>query len=478
MKFVLQPPLHLESVFSSSNRIKYFRSGSNQIWCVQRGDRFMSFRIHSSVVAALSFLLCLSGCQGERDSTVQINPSNYSKTSSEQISNGASNDWARWRGPNGNGIANGSQSPVTNWDLSTNVLWKARVPGRGHASPTIVGDKLFLATADKANESFSILCYDCQNGRLIWEKQVNHGGFRERIHRNNSYASSTISSDGERLFTVFEHHGAIHLYAHDLDGNSIWSKRVGQYQPHYPFGFGGSPLLHGDLVFVPGESDKGSLAAYSRVSGNEVWRLDEDFTSSYTSPIVTTINGQEMLLISGGQQVKALEPTTGNVLWTVAADWYVTCGTMVWDGNMVFASGGYPAQQTVGIDATRGEIIWENGIKCYEQSLLAHDGYIFAVNDKKIAFCWRAKDGKEMWKERLSSNSGGVSASPILANGNIYASVEDGTTFVLKANPKRFELIAVNKLGDSAFASPTIVDSKIYLRVGDEGQEWLYCIGK
>lgn len=152
---------------------------------------------------------------------------------------------------------------------------------------------------------------------------------------------------------------------------------------------------------------------------------------------------------------------------------------MVWDGDLVFASGGYPKAETVCLKAGSGQLVWRNDQKCYEQSMLAFDGYLYAVTDRGIAYCWRANDGTEMWTSRLAG--GPVSASPILANGNIYLANEAGTVYVFKAQPTRFELVSRNQLGDEAFASPTICDSRIYMRTassaGGKRQETLYCIG-
>jgi outer membrane protein assembly factor BamB len=153
---------------------------------------------------------------------------------------------------------------------------------------------------------------------------------------------------------------------------------------------------------------------------------------------------------------------------------------MVWDGDLAYASGGYPERETLAVRTDgSGEIVWRNREKCYEQSILAHDGYVYAMNDSGIALCWNARTGEEMWKTRLG---GPISASPILAAGHVYCSNEKGTTFVFRADPQRFELVAENQLGEEAFATPTICDNCIFLRVasgtGETRQEMLYCLAK
>jgi outer membrane protein assembly factor BamB len=150
---------------------------------------------------------------------------------------------------------------------------------------------------------------------------------------------------------------------------------------------------------------------------------------------------------------------------------------MVWDGDIVFASGGYPKSETVAVRADgRGKVLWKNNQKCYEQSMLAYQGYVYALNDNGILFCWRGEDGKEMWKERLE---GPVSSSPVLAGGNIYWANEQGKQYVFRANPQKFEPVAENQIGDDAFPSPAICGGQIFVRVGTHGangrQEMLYC---
>ena len=389
-------------------------------------------------------------------------------------------DWSVWRGPHGNGISDGQNSPV-NWNDSQNVVWKAEVPGRGHASPLIVGEQIFLATADEGAETQSLVCYDRTSGEKVWETLISEGGFPKEIHPNNTHASATPSCDGEHVFVVLYHHDQIDLTAVDLSGKIAWTQKVGAYEPMFPFGFAGSPVLYENLIIAVNESEKDSaLVAFDRKTGKEVWRTERGSTS-YSSPIVTNIGGRDQLIISGGQQVVAHDPSNGKKLWTVQAPWDVTCGTMVWDhdSGLVFASGGFPAQRTMAIRPEGdGEIVWENSVKCYEQSMLCHNGYLYGLSDRGVMYCWRASDGEEMWKQRLEEP---VSASPVYAAGNIYISVESGKTFVFKANPEQFESVAENQLGTQAFATPSFVGDKIYVRVGQgsrgDYQEWLYCLG-
>jgi len=149
-------------------------------------------------------------------------------------------DWPTWRGPNANGVIE-NQNPPIQWSAEKNVVWKTRVPGKGHASPTVVGDKILLATADQLAQTQSVLAYNRSSGEKLWETRVHSGGVIGQIHAKNTYASQTVVSDGTYAFAVFSNAGKIWATALTLDGEKVWQKQVGTYLSNRPFGFGTSP---------------------------------------------------------------------------------------------------------------------------------------------------------------------------------------------------------------------------------------------
>lgn len=391
----------------------------------------------------------------------------------------ATRDWPWWRGPMRNGIAAGT-APVE-FGEDKNLLWKVAVPGRGHSSPTIVKDRIYLATADDQEKVHSLVIFDRGTGKLLAQVELSKGGFPPKNHAKNTEATPTVASDGERLFVTFYHHDQIELIALDLEGKPAWRKFCGKFNGKpYEYGYAPSPLIYQGTVIVSAEwFGEAFIAAYDRVTGSEVWRTARPRTISFSSPVVGHVAGKDQLLISGADEVTSYDPTDGKKLWSVQGTTLATCGTLVWDGDIVYASGGYPKAETLAVKADgSGEVLWRNNQKCYEQSMLATAGHLYALTDQGIVVCWRGSDGQEMWKQRLK---GPVSSSPVLAGGHIYQANELGTHYVWKPNPEKLELVAENQVGTESFATPSICAGRIYhraaTRAGGQRQEYLYCFG-
>ncbi|MEZ6067651.1 MAG: PQQ-binding-like beta-propeller repeat protein [Planctomycetaceae bacterium] len=389
-------------------------------------------------------------------------------------------DWPWWRGPDFNNVAAAGEQPPLEWGETRNIVWKVPVPGRGHSSPTVVGEHIYLATADESRQVQGVICLSRATGEQLWITPLSEGGF-PATHPKNTHATCTVACDGERLFVTFHHHNKLTLHCLDRQGGELWAKEVGHYEPKkYEYGYAASPLIYKDTVIVVADYEQGGyLAAYDRANGQQRWRTDRPKSYSFSSPVVANVGGREQLLLSGCDAVTAYDPASGKPLWSTPGTTMATCGTMIWDGDRVFASGGYPKAETICVQAGgTHSVVWKNGVKCYEQSMLIHDGHVYAFDDQGVAYCWRASDGAEQWKRRLG---GAVSTSPLLVGDSIIAINEKGTAFVFKASPEGYVAVATNQLGDEGFATPAVGGDRIYLRTatgdGPSRQEFLYCIG-
>lgn len=391
----------------------------------------------------------------------------------------ASKDWPRWRGAQGTGVADSQQQPPLKWSQDQNVVWKAAVPGRGHSSPIVVGDRVLLTTAEEDAEIQSVLCWDRATGKPLWKTAVHRGGMDRKGNKKTTQASSTLACDGQKVYVNFLNGGAVHTTALDLQGQQIWTTKVADFATHQ--GFGSSPALHGSLVFVTSDSRGGGVvAALDRDSGQIVWRQQRPEKANYASPIVLHVAGREQLLVSGCDLVSSFAPSSGEKLWEVEGATTECVTTIVSDGRRVFVSGGYPRKHVQAIEADgSGKTTWENTSQVYVPSMIVHQGFLYAVQDAGIAVCWESATGKELWKERLG---GTFSASLVLVGDRLFAANEAGQTFIYRANPQKFELLAENQLGDEVMATPAICSGRIYQRVVDRSagdrQEMLYCLGE
>lgn len=389
-------------------------------------------------------------------------------------------DWLQWRGPNGNNTAAAEQRIPTEWSEQKNVIWRADVSGRGHGSPLIVGDLVVLQTADEVSATQGVVAFSRRDGRPAWQMAISQGGLPP-LHRKNTHASSSAASDGRHIFVTFCHHEKIEVVALDLSGRIVWRVDAGPFLPRaYEYGYAASPTIYRDTLIVTADSDTAAwIRAFRLTNGTLIWSQERTRSLNWGSPIVAVDAGREQLLLSGSKMIAAYDPATGAQLWSTPCLTMATCGTCAWEDGLVFASGGFPDSETVAVRADGAGVVWKNRVKCYEQSLLVAGGHVYAFSDQGVFFCWDAKTGAERWKQRLG---GPVSSSPLLVGDVILATNEAGTTWVIRANPARYELIARNQLGESGFASIAAVDGRLFIRTsagdGAARKELLYCLGE
>ncbi|MEL6109930.1 MAG: PQQ-binding-like beta-propeller repeat protein [Planctomycetota bacterium] len=385
--------------------------------------------------------------------------------------------WPQWRGPNGDGIAVG-QSPPTIWNADE-VTWRADVPGRGHGSPIVVGDRVVLATAEDEAEKQSVLAFDVETGEQLWKTVVHEGSFprRNEIHQKATNANSTLVSDGQLLITTFFNNERIYATALDLAGNQVWQTEIGAFGSK--FGYAPSPALYESFVIVAADNFGGGyLAALDLQTGDVAWRVARGDASSYSSPRVATVAGMDQVFISGGGRLASYDPASGKLLWETECIWESTCGTAVTTNERVFASGGYPDKETVCLDG-QGNRVWANKTKVYEPSLIVDQSLVFGITDSGIAFCWDAEDGTKRWSKRLGGN---FSSSPVIAGGNVYVADLKGSCHVFAISGDGYQSVAENPLGDDCYASPAIHNNSLYFRVGvgrgDDRREQLIRVGR
>lgn len=389
----------------------------------------------------------------------------------------ATADWPAWRGPTGDGQAAPGQKAPVKWSETENVVWRAPLRGRGHGSPTVVGNRIYLATADAAKQEQAVVCLDRATGKLVWETVVHRGNLESGAHKNSSPAASSVACEGQRLFINFPNSKAIFTTALDPAGKILWQRRVSDYVMHQ--GFGSSPVPFQNLVIVSADHrGGGKIAALSQQTGEFVWQQERPKIPNYTTPAVLQAAGKTQLVIGGCNLVASFDPATGRKLWEIEGATEECVTTAVTDGQRVFASGGYPRNNITAVEADgSGRIAWQNNSRAYVPSMLIRDGHLFAVLDAGIAVCWKAATGEEVWRNKVDKDFYG---SPVMLGDIVYITSLRGVTSVFKATPHEFKMIGQNKLGDETLASPSICGNRLYLRSvkGTEAkQDYLWCIG-
>lgn len=388
-----------------------------------------------------------------------------------------SGDWPWWRGPYFNGIAEGGQTPPVEWSDTRNIAWKTAIPGRSHGSPIVVGSDVVFTIADHERGVQAVQCLNSDDGKLKWEQVVHRDGLDVKNNEKSTMASASAAWDGQRYFVNFLSGDSVYMSALNAEGKLLWQTKLSGYINHQ--GFGSSPLLWRNLVIgVSDNKGGGAIVAMNRATGEVVWKKDRPAKPNYPSPVVFEIAGREQLLLTGCDLVTSLNPATGETFWEVPGATTECVTTTVTDGHRIYTSGGYPKNHISAVEADgSGRLAWENTTRTYVPSMVIRNGLLFAVLDAGIAMCWDAATGKELWKGRLG---GTFSSSPVLVNDTIYATNEEGQTFLFNASPTEFQLIGTNKLGDNVFSTPVFCRNRIFNRIAStvdsRRQEFIVCI--
>lgn len=391
------------------------------------------------------------------------------------ILSAAAGDWPQWRGPNGDGISGETRVPVE-WSKSKNVEWRTPLPGEGHSSPTVVGSNIFITAAEPTSGDRLLLRLDATTGKIVWKRVVLTAGI-ESMHRENSAASSTPITDGKHIFTSFQNGKRVDIQCYDFDGNRVWSVQPLRFSGLHGYSY--TPVLHGDLlIFDFAQNDEAAVLALDKRNGQTRWRWDRPTREiSHITPLLISRGESMQVVVCGSDQIRAFKPETGDSIWWCDGPTEVCVAGLVFDGTAVVANGGYPRRTRLAVDVTgRGDVSdshvrWKsNRAVSYVPSPVHHEGYVYTVIDDGMLNCADAKTGDLVWEERIG---GRFRSSLVLANDNIYATSDKGVTTVFKANPKRFEKVAVNDLGEFCYATPALANGRIYMRTG----EALYCIG-
>jgi outer membrane protein assembly factor BamB len=418
----------------------------------------------------------------------------------------AGSNWPQWRGPDGLGVSEEKGLPQE-WSETKNIKWKTALTGRGHSSPIVWGNRIFLTTAiegqvvdgakavkhmDEGKEfkhpdslgadrshKLDVICIDRDSGRILWQRTAYEGALFDDRHKKSSFASSTPATDGKYVYAFFGSEG---MYCYDYKGNLVWKQALGGI-PTMGMGTGTSPVLFGNLVILQCDEDTGEksfVVALDKNTGKQVWRNPRKVQASWATPILVRGTRNE-LITSGNELVISYDPATGKELWRCKGVESNAIPTPLAGHNMVFISAGYPAKRTFAVklggsgDLTNTpSVAWkyEKG-SAYVPSPILYGDYVYLTTDRGILTCLDAKTGEVKYEGGRVPVPATFTASPIAFDGKLLLVSEDGDTFVVKAGPKH-EVLTTNSLGEPVYASPAVSDGRIFIR----GEKNLYCIGR
>lgn len=388
---------------------------------------------------------------------------------------GRGENWPAWRGPRGDGTSLEKNIP-TSWNSTNHVAWKTAVPGEGHSSPIVWGDRVFLTTALKESEERVVLCIDRREGKQLWQQTVLRSPL-EAKNQENSYASATPATDGERVYVAFLDRKDVVVSAFYYSGKQQWQVRPGQFYSQW--GFSHTPVLFAGMVIVCCDS-KGEnfIVALDRKDGRTIWKVQrENPTQSYSAPLLRQMCGRMQLVIPGNKGVTSYDPQTGKQLWVVDGPSEDCLVTPVFNetAELLLSASSWPKRVVLAIkpdgegNVTASKIAWTSTDAApYVPSPLSCGEWFFTSSfASKEGFCLEARTGKVMWREKMGLHH----ASPVCANGLVYFLNDEGVAHVVKAGPN-YELVSRNELGEKTYASPALLPGELFIR----GFKHLYCI--
>ena len=389
-------------------------------------------------------------------------------------------DWPRFRGPDGLGLSDANIPPKFE---PSNVLWKSPLPGVGHASAGVWGDRVFTNCGDESSGTQTVVCLSAKDGSVLWKRDYTSEPYRH--HGENSYASSTPAVDGDHVYVCLMQPRELKVVALKHDGSDAWNASLGPFQTQH--GGGHSPIVHGGLVVVANEQDgpDSCLVALDRQSGAVRWKTPrKSYRFSASTPCVFRPTGglEQLVFTSWAHGMTALNPADGKILWeAVGAFEARTVGSPVAanEAGLVFAScgegGGGKAMVAVRPPAAPGgkpEIAYKvTRAAPYVPTPLVKGGRLYDLADNGTATRADAATGKTIWQERLPG--GTFFGSPVAAGDTLFAVSKRGNVVAFAAADE-FKLLANNDLGEKSDATPAISDGRMYLRTYGH----LYCIGR
>lgn len=395
-------------------------------------------------------------------------------------------NWPQWRGPNLNGVSTEKNLPLK-WTTEENIAWKLPMPGWSGSTPIIWNDRVFLNVAE--GDDLYLWCVDKTKGTLVWKKLLGAGNVKMR--KQNMSSPSPVT-DGKNVYVMT---GTGILKGFDFTGKEMWSRDIQKDYGEFglQWGYASSPLLLDNALYVQVlhgmKTDEPSyVLRLEKTTGKTIWKVERPTSAirespdAYTTPAVIRYGKTAELVITGGDVVTGHDLASGKELWRASGlnpenlPFYRIVASPVIFNEIIYAPTRIKPLLALKAggrgDITSSHVLWSTPNGPDVPTPVTDGKYFYIVNDKGIMWCLDAKTGAEVYGQQRVK-PGTYSGSPVLADGKIYVTNEDGLTSVVKAGPV-FEVLAENALNDYSLSSPAISGGQIFIRTATN----LYCIGK
>jgi outer membrane protein assembly factor BamB len=403
-------------------------------------------------------------------------------------SSASAGDWPAFRGSTGLGVSDAQNVPIK-WSSTENIAWKIPVPGDCNGSPIVSNGRVFVTSAEDKGRKRHLHCVDLSDGSQLWTRTTKYDHVMP-THKTNLYAGTTPASDGEHVIVW---HSSAGLCCYNFQGDEVWKRTFGEFR--HQWGYGTSPVLYeGKVILHSGPGQDVFIAALDVETGRTIWRTNEPVENdgdtnaagkhmgSWSTPVIVHVDGRDQIVCSMSTRTIALDPTDGKLLWScngLSGDrGDLTYTSPIVAGDVCISLAGYTGP-AVGFrmggngDITDKATLWRIPKKNPQRigSGVVVDGFLYMANaGPNIIQCLKPDTGEVVWEQR--SNAGAHWGSLVLADGKLYTTGQQGTTVVFKANPERYELVAVNRLEETSNSTPAIADGCVVIRTFDH----LFCV--
>jgi outer membrane protein assembly factor BamB len=426
------------------------------------------------------------------------------------VAQAAEDNWPQFLGPDARAISANANLPER-WSATENVAWKTDIPGRGWSSPVVWGNRVFLTTVVSEGKTeppqkgffmggkapgdenekcqWKVLCLDLASGDILWEKTVHESTPPGPTHSKNSYASETPVTDGRLVYAYF---GNVGVFCFDFDGKPVWSKKFEPHKMKMGWGTASSPVLHLDRLYIADDNEEKSyLLALNKNSGDEIWRIDRDEKSNWSTPFVWKNEKRTEIVTAASGKVRSYD-LDGKLLWWFKGMSGITVATPYSDQGLLYITSGFTRDKNRPIYAIRPGatddislapektsndfIAWSKPADApYIPTTVLDDGRLYVLLDRGMVSAFNSKTGETLYEPQKLPKGEHFTSSPWAYNGKLFCLNEDGVTFIVRAGDK-FEILGTNQLAedDLCMATPAIVGDRLLIRTLSR----IYCIRK